>query len=170
MRQTLPNVTLYSICRIQNVKLWEKYALEKKQMSDRNNGDVNEKLLFHGTRNTDPCQIIESVRGIDFRYSRRDYQPLWGAGSYFAVNASYSDNFCYVDQAQQLKQLLVVQVLTGKSCNYGRKNDPNLTKPPPLKEGGVDLYDTVNGYTNGSYVYIVYDHDRAYPAYLISYY
>ena len=171
MKQTIPNVNMFYLDRIQNRKLWDKYALEKKHMSERNGGDaqVHEKLLFHGTGDTDPQTIIMSPKGIDFRYSRRDYQLLWGTGAYFAVNASYSDNYYYVDQKLRVKQLLLVKVLTGNSCSYGIKNDPNLTKPPPLSEGNPLLYDTVNGFTNGSIVYVVYDHDRAYPAYLISY-
>ena len=169
MKKTIRNVALVFIHRIQNKKLWDKYALESKHMAERNNGQVNEQFLFHGTRATDPCTIIESVRGIDFRYSRRDYQLLWGTGAYFAVNASYSDNYCYVNQDYRVKEMLLVRVLTGNSCSYGQVNDPNLTKPPPLSQGSPDLYDTVNGHTNGSDVYVVYDHDRAYPAYLIGY-
>ena len=171
MKQTIPGVNMVYLDRIQNCKLWDKYALEKKHMSERNGGDarVNEKLLFHGTRGTDPQTIIKSPKGIDFRYSRRDYQLLWGTGAYFAVNASYSDSYCYVDQNLQVQQLLLVKVLTGNSCSYGTTNDPSLTKPPPLSQGNPLLYDTVNGFTKGSCVYIVYDHDKAYPAYLISY-
>ena len=169
MKQTIPKVSIHRIERVQNQKLWDKYALEMKHMSERNGGTVNEKFLFHGTRNTSPGTILISVRGIDFRYSRRDYQLLWGTGAYFAVNASYSDNYCYIDQTHNVKQLLLVKVLTGNSCSYGRTNDSSLTKPPPLSQGSHLLYDTVNGFTNGSCVYVVYDHDRAYPAYLISY-
>lgn len=172
MNQTIPNIEIWYLDRIQDRKLWDKYALEKEHMSERN-GDahVNEKLLFHGTANTDPQTVIQSVRGIDFRYSRCDYQQLWGKGSYFAVNASYCDsnNFYYVDQKLQVKQLLLVKVLTGYSCAYGTNCDPSLTKPPPLSVGNHSLYDTVNGFTKNSCVYVVYDHDRSYPAYLISY-
>ena len=174
MKQTIPNVNMLYLDRIQNRKLWDKYALEKKHMSERNGGDaqVNEKLLFHGTRDTDPQTIIMSPKGIDFRCSRRDYQLLWGTGAYFAVNASYSNNYYYVknvDQKLKVKQLLLVKVLTGNSCSYGTQNDPKLTKPPPLSKGNPLLYDTVKGITSGSCVYVVYDHDRAYTAYLISY-
>ena len=171
MKHTIPNVNMVYLKRIQHVRLWDKYALEKKHMSERNGGDaqVNEKLLFHGTRDTDPQRVIESVRGIDFRYSKCDYKQLWGKGAYFAMKASYSDYYCYVDQRLPVKQLLLVKVLTGNSYSCGTENDPSLTKPPPLSKGSPLLYDTVNGFTNGSCVYVVYDHDRAYPAYLIGY-
>ena len=170
MKRTLQNIKIIQLHRIQNQQLWDKYALEKKHMSERNDGKVNEMKLFHGTRNTDPKVIVQAVRGIDFRYSRCDHPLLWGAGAYFAVNASYSDRYCYIDDSSGMKQLLLVRVLTGYSCRYEKRNDPDLRKPPPLSQGSHVLYDTINGYTNGSTVYVVYDHDRAYPAYLITYY
>ena len=163
------NAQEYQLHRIQNRQLWDKYALEQKHMSERNDGKVNEMKLFHGTRKTDPKVIVQAVRGIDFRYSRRDHPLLWGAGAYFAVNASYSDRYCCIDNSSGMKQLLLVRVLTGYSCHYGKRNDPDLRKPPPLSQGNHVLYDTINGYTNGSTVYVVYDHDRPYPAYLITY-
>ena len=168
LRKTMPHVRLLKLERIQNKPLWDKYALEMVHMGDRNGDEgINEKLLFHGTRRTDPKVIIESVKGIDFRYSSEDRSLLWGKGAYFAVNASYSDSYCHRSSCG--KQMLLVRVLTGRSCSYGHGKDPSLTKPPPLSKGGHVLYDTVNGHTNGSDVYIVYDHDRAYPAYLITY-
>lgn len=169
MKQTLAEIRIFQLQRIQHRQLWDKYALEKKHMSERNSGSVNERQLFHGTRNTDPNVVIKGVRGIDFRYSSCVYELRWGRGAYFAVNASYSNNYCYVDRGSGFKQLLLVKVLTGRSYDYGKRKDPELTKPPPLSQGSHVLHDTVKGYTNGSSVYVVYDHDRAYPAYLITY-
>ena len=171
MKQSLKKFKVSKLQRIQNRQHWDKYTLEMKHMSKRNGGNVNEMCLFHGTRDVDPKVIIQSVRGIDFRYSRRDNQLLWGTGAYFAVNASYSDRYCHIKTERlNLRQLLLVKVLTGRSCDYDTKADPSLTKPPPLPENRLMLHDTVTGYTNGSRVYIVYDHDRAYPTYLITYY
>ena len=168
MKKTMSNVKLVKVERVQNRPLWDKYDLEMGHMKDRNgDGGINEKLLFHGTRGTDPKVIVESVKGIDFRYSNQHRNLLWGKGAYFAVNASYSDNYSHHNSSG--KQMLLVRVLTGQSYSYGSRNDTSLTKPPPLSQGSHMLYDTVNGYTNGSYVYVVYDHDRAYPAYLITY-
>lgn len=167
MKKTMSNVNLMKLERVQNRALWDKYSLEMAQMKERN-GDsgVSEKLLFHGTRKTDPKVIVDSVKGIDFRYSNPDRSLLWGKGAYFAVNASYSDDYCY--RSGKDKQMLLVRVLTGNSCRY-EYHDPSLTKPPSLPYKKHMLYDTVNGHTNGSLVYVVYDHDRAYPAYLITY-
>ena len=172
MKKTLPNVRIQKIERIQNKPLWEKYSIESKHMRERNGGDdVNELHLFHGSIKTDPRDIAMSPKGIDFRYSSRDRKLMWGTGAYFAVNASYSHNYAHSVQCNNgQKEIILALVLTGKSFN----SEPNsqLTKPPqlPSSPSGRELYDTVNGETGGSKVYIVYDHDKSYPAYIITYY
>ncbi len=100
---------------------------------------------------------------------------MWGKGAYFAVKAAYSDKYSHQLQPGNKKQMLVARVLTGKSCSYGTKQNPDLYQPPPLPTKGLSSqgpmlsYDTVNGETNGSQVYIVYDHDKSYPAFIITY-
>ena len=168
MHKTLPTAQVRQIRRVQNRQLWEKYALEKDHMTRRNSGVVNEKLLFHGTRKNDPNLVALSLRGIDFRLSRRDHQLLWGTGAYFAVNSSYSDRYCYENRAIHTREMIIAKVLTGHSCLL-RQPDPRLTRPPPLFRGSNLLYDTVCGHNGGSDIYVVYDQDRAYPAYIISY-
>ena len=43
-------------------------------------------------------------------------------------------------------------------------------KMPPLIEGKSDQrYDSVNGNTNGSDVFMIYTNKKAYPEYLVSY-
>ena len=175
MRRTLPKAEMVQLERIQNQPLWEKFAIERKQMYKRNNGEINEKHLFHGSRKVNPRDIVLSLTGVDFRYSR-DQNLMWGTGAYFAVNASYSDTFAH-QMRNNLKQMILVQVLTGKSCSYGKTHNKALTKPPQLPRpslpsasaGPAPLYDTVNGETNGSTVYVVYNHDKSYPAYIITY-
>ena len=168
VHKTLPAARLVQIDRVQNRQLWEKYALEKRHMNQRNNGLVNVKLLFHGTRKNDPRSVVQSLRGIDFRCSRRDHQLLWGTGAYFAANANYSNRYSYHNAQLQAWQMIIVKVLTGNSCSYIKPN-PSLTRPPPLFAGSNLLYDTVCGCSGGSDIYVVYDQDRAYPAYIISY-
>ena len=168
VHRTLPGAQVIEISRVQNRQLWEKYALERDHMENRNNGIVNEKSLFHGTRKNDPKTVALSLRGIDFRFSRRDHQLLWGTGAYFAVKASYSDRYCYTNLAINARQMIIAKVLTGHSCLY-RHSDPRLTRPPPLFPGSNLLHDTVCGQNAGSDIYVVYDQDRVYPAYIITY-
>ena len=92
---------------------------------------------------------------------------MWGRGTYFASEASYSNHgFAYHNAERQVSQLFLAHVLTGDSiCLPPNEN----IKMPPLKEGSNIRYDSVNGVTNGCLVYILYKLDMAYPAYLITY-
>lgn len=166
MRSSLPTVQVLRIDRVQNQPLWEKYSLEGRQMSERNQGAINEKYLFHGTSRTDPYVVARCETGIDFRYSSRERQLMWGSGAYFAIKASYSDRFSYKLTPNQ-RQMMLVSVLTGHSFRFGTQKKPDLTRPPPFS--GNRLYDTVYGESAESGIYIVYDHCKSCPAYIITY-
>ena len=173
---TMPHVTITKILRIQNQWLWEKYAQEKSRINQKNAGGVNEMELFHGTRTNTPEKIYNSEEGFDMRYSS---QGMWGMANYFAVNASYSAMYAYASISllggSSQKTIFLAKVLTGDS--YECEPDKTL-RMPPQKLGGstsseVQLkqvhYDSVNGYTRSSQVYMTYSNNRAYPAYLITY-
>ena len=172
IRNTLGGVSIVKLERIQNKWLWERYSFAKKQMSKKNKGQVNEIHLFHGTRKTSPEKVFRSEKGVDFRYSK---EGLWGTGSYFAVNASYSNNYAYtIEDGSTEKQMFICKVLTGDHYNAESKTDQTLRQPPPkpIQTHGSfeeERYDSVKGYTNGSCVYVVYDHEKMYPAYLVTY-
>ena len=173
IQKTLDEAAVVKLERIQNEWLWERYSFAKKQMSKKNKGCVNEKHLFHGTRTTPPEKVFRSEKGVDFRFSRKG---LWGMGSYFAVNASYSDRYAYNATAlgSNERQMLICKVLTGDSYNAEAKTDESLRQPPlkPVPTHGSfeeERYDSVKGNTSGSYVYVVYDHEKMYPAYLVTY-
>lgn len=167
---TLPNSTVIKIYRVQNKFLWKKYRECSEDMKKLNDGILNEKLLFHGTRETPPEDIYKSYAGFDMRFSR---EGLWGRGNYFAENASYSDGFTHKNGA--MKEMFAASVLTGVS--FYSERDSSLTKPPkrPNRDSvGVDSdiklrYDCVTGHLSGTRVYITYDDIHAYPSYLIIY-
>ena len=130
---------------------------------------LGEKTLFHGTRTNKPEEIYKGDASFDMRFCQTG---MWGRGNYFAVNASYSNDYAHT--VGNVRQILMAYVLTGHpySCNP----DSTLTKPPVREDQGTQddgavqrRYDSVSGNTNGSIVYITYDNDKAYPAYLISY-
>lgn len=128
-----------------------------------------ERTLFHGTRQTNPKEIYEGDSSFDMRHSS---DGLWGRGNYFAVNASLSD--AYAHNVHGVKKLLLARVLTGISYFSQPKK---FLKPPPLQHnaaggttGGVQrAYTSVTGQLRGSTVYITYENDLAYPAYIITY-
>ena len=96
----------------------------------------------------------------------------WGSGTYFAVNASYSHNYAFKKRegGKVVFQMLLAFVLTGMS--YYSPPDPSLRRPPPVRQSGPfedQLYDSVQGNTGNTDVYVVYDHEKAYPAYILTY-
>ena len=168
MKETLTSAQIVKLERIQNRWLWDRYEFAKQRMVEKNSGEVNEKQLFHGTSNTPPEKVYCSEQGFDFRFAATG---MWGTGAYFAVNASYSDSYAYSVTSAQ-KQMLLAVVLTGDAIES--QPDKKLTKPP-LKKAVMgstfkdERYDSVTGTTKGSRIYVVYDHDKAYPCYLITY-
>ena len=161
--------SLWTIARIQRVQskwLWRQYALSKERLIYKNSGKHNEMLLFHGTSTTNPADIYNSERGFDARFSR---PGMWGTGIYFAVNASYSAKSYAYEQLNKSRQIFLARVLTGDSmmCKPSRS-----LKMPPLKssvDGCSERYDSIKGETGNSVVYIVYDQDKAYPEFLITF-
>ena len=168
-KQTLspPRYKIIRIERIQNKLLWQKYLDCAKRMFRFNNGKIEEMILFHGTSTNAPELIYKGDANFDMRYCKHG---MWGRGNYFAVNASYSDVYSHHCQgAGGYRQMLVANVLTGYS--YFCHPDYTLEKPPFRSSGGTDLkrrYDCVSG-VSGSKIYITYENERAYPAYLITY-
>ena len=128
---------------------------------------IDEKLLFHGTRETEPKMIYSDTVGFDMRYSR---EGMWGKANYFAVNSSYSDEkYAYKIPNSCLKQIFISKVLIGDSVTV-MPNNSSLIKPPAYQKNGKHIqYDSVNGETMGSVVYMIYENSRAYPEYLVTY-
>ena len=168
-------VEIIKIERIQNTWLWETYQQSTKRMSSKNDGLVNEKMLFHGTRQTQPKDIYDSEQGFDSRLSS---QGLWGEGTYFAVKFEYSNKYAHTLDTGH-KQIFLTQVLTGISCEYTTK-DQSLRAPPKKPDIRPsrtlnshkfkgERYDSVNAETKGSKIYVIYEIGRVYPAYLITY-
>ncbi|XP_028405175.1 protein mono-ADP-ribosyltransferase PARP12-like [Dendronephthya gigantea] len=175
--RTMPECCVIGIERIQNKKLFIRYSFQKAVLLEKVSGSVeglNEKMLFHGTSKTPPKKIWQSEDGFDLRYSRRG---MWGIGSYFAQNSSYSDNYAYIYSGNYpvFREMIVANVLTGNSIEMQSNNKTRkLTRPPVFTQATQNnpevLYDSVTGFTGGSRIYVLYKFDMAYPSYLIRYF
>ena len=192
-KSTLGAANILSIIRIQNKWLWKKYTLEKELLNRKNKGRINEKELFHGTRANDPKLIYNGQQGFDMRMSNNG---LWGQANYFAVNSSYSDQYAFVSGGT--REMFLVKVLTGDSYECNPNSNLRLPPKKPVTQAcpsttavtnpgtavageenvwttagslrfEVQRYDTVTGTTGGSRVYMTYDNEKSYPAYLIRY-
>lgn len=153
---------IISIERIQNKFLWGKYVQHKELMSHKGIRSTLEMELFHGTRSNSPQWIYESEEGFDMRYGRAG---PWGLGNYFIKSAKFASSFAY-KTTNGVLQLFLVKVLVGDT--YCASQDRTL-RMPPFKANKKDRFDTINGFFNGSQLYITYSNDKAYPFYLISY-
>jgi O-acetyl-ADP-ribose deacetylase (regulator of RNase III) len=166
LQETLPHVQVYSIDRIQNKWLWEKYLQQKELLIKKNGGIAKEEMLFHGTKSNDPKLIYDGETGFDMRLAA---SGMWGTATYFAYNASYSDRYAFKDAKGQ-RVMLLSTVLIGDSVFL--TSNPALKKPPQKgknKMGFLEDYDSVTGEASGSRVFMVYENNRAYPKYLITY-
>lgn len=164
VRKTLC-VKISRIERIQNKFLYTKYDLCKRRMQHKNGGVVNDKRLFHGSSSTPPEKIYRSEHGFDFRLGN---SGMWGRGAYFAVKAGYSGQG-YAYSSVHGKQIFMAFVLTGFSTTVA--SNSSLVVPPCKEDNSEDRYDSVNGKPGqgSSRIYAVYDHDKSYPAYLITF-
>jgi len=170
MRETMPMVRIVSLQRVQNKRFWDFYSGSKKYLRKKWNQEPAELELFHGTQSLDAILTDESGWRIQYANER----GMWGPGCYFAQNALYSHNYSSAGVNLNERQMFLAQVLVGEIKNYGVQPQPGLKLPPPLddkldEEGQRRHADSVKGYTNGSYVHIVYENNRAYPKYIITY-
>ena len=166
MQETMPDVTIKKLERVQNQWLWEKYAHHRTRIHRKNHGKIKEKDLFHGTSETDPSLIYNGEEGFDMRFCTKG---MWGLGNYFAVNASYSHHYAHRVSGEK-RQMFLTRVITGESCPCESNSSLRMppTKPSARHFAG-ERYDSVTGTTRGSQVFIIYDNVKAYPLYLITY-
>jgi O-acetyl-ADP-ribose deacetylase (regulator of RNase III) len=166
-RATMQGARVIKVERIQNKAIWEDFWGHVQKL--RKMGNAKQLKLFHGTRNTSPQLIYTDTVG--FRNQFSSPQCYWGYGNYFAVNSSYSHNYAH-HLSDGSKQMFLAEVLVGDPYLAGSKQDSSFRVPPlkPTQNGDTAIrYDSVEGFTAGSTVYILYENGRAYPAYLITY-
>ncbi|CAD8094847.1 unnamed protein product [Paramecium primaurelia] len=167
------NGNIYEIYRIQNKSLWDNYIAEKNKLIEihKQQGRVlspieTERYLWHGVRQSHPQIIYSGLKeAFDQTYSN---VGMWGAGIYFAENASYSRNYSYqfqlTDGQQNIGKLVFLCCLVTTGKVEIRQPDNTIKRP---SQG----FDCIQGNTHGSDVFILYSMDirRAYPAYEVIY-
>ncbi|NWR65587.1 PAR12 polymerase, partial [Bucorvus abyssinicus] len=158
-QRTMPKTIIKRIRRVQNPSLWELYQWYKEQMQKINGGKaVDERFLFHGTSKN----YIEAIcqQNFDWRICGL-HGTVYGKGSYFARDASYSNNYC--SEASYTKTMFLARVLVGE-FTLGRSSYVR----PPLKDN-QNFYDScVNDSSNPS-IFVIFEKQQIYPEYLIEY-
>lgn len=86
------------------------------------------------------------------------------------LSAAYSDRYSFKIPDTSHKQILIAKVLTG--CPWPQQR--TLTKPPPKPDAVSskfrnECFDRVHGRISDSDIYVIYDHEKLYPAYVVTY-
>uniref|UniRef100_A0A671S5R7 Poly (ADP-ribose) polymerase family, member 12a n=1 Tax=Sinocyclocheilus anshuiensis TaxID=1608454 RepID=A0A671S5R7_9TELE len=159
--RTLPKSIIHSIERVQNLSLWRVFQWQKEQMNKRNGGSaVDQRYLFHGTDESLLAAICE--QNFDWRICG-SHGTLYGKGSYFARDSSYSDKYAK-SRNGKTKKMFVALVLVG---NFTRGN--NTLVRPPQKPNSQGFYDScVDNETNPA-IFVVFEKFQIYPEYIIEY-
>ncbi|KAG7214866.1 hypothetical protein INR49_005134 [Caranx melampygus] len=154
-KRTVPQSVINSIQRIQNP------ALQKKQMKLKNGGtDVNQLYLFHGTDES----LVEAIceQNFDWRMCGV-HGTVYGKGSYFARDASYSDRYANINRPTN-KIMFVSLVLVGEYC----RGSSSYVRPPPKGDSKV-LYDSCVDDESDPSIYVIFEKHQIYPEYVINY-
>lgn len=165
IKETIPAVKIISIERIQCKSLYTSYQANIKALRIRDKAEPAVKELFHGTGHTDPDSILSHDSGFDRSFSN---SGMWGKGTYFATNASYSNGYAFTDDNGNRK-FFIAEVIIGN--NFYELSSPKTCAyvTAPTIPGTTRRYDSVSGPTGGNDVYITYTDCRQYPKYLITY-
>ncbi|NXE76581.1 PAR12 polymerase, partial [Cochlearius cochlearius] len=159
--QTMKSYDVLKIRRIQNPSLWKVFQWQKEQMQRENRGkEVNERLLFHGTK----ISFVEAIctHNFDWRICGSN-GTNYGRGTYFARDASYSHAFC--QPAVKPNIMFVARVLVGEYV----KGNAAYVRPPTKSADGLRFYDScVDNELNPS-IFVVFEKYQIYPEYIIEY-
>ncbi|XP_033880679.3 protein mono-ADP-ribosyltransferase TIPARP-like [Acipenser ruthenus] len=160
------DVEIVNIYQIQNTFQWDKYRRQKEYMLAKcgeNKECTIERHLFHGTTTDAVDRICKN--NFDPRVSGKN-GSVYGRGSYFAQNASYSNDFAKPTK-DGFQYMFLAKVLVGKK-DTGKSG---YNRPPPLlpENPKSDLYDScVNNPTDPT-IFVIFDSCQCYPYYLIKY-
>ncbi|XP_005166412.1 protein mono-ADP-ribosyltransferase PARP14 [Danio rerio] len=156
--------TVLKIERIQNINLRRLYEARKSELEIKNDPAVGagEKILYHGSAQASCSSIMSTNFNRNFAGQNA---TVFGHGTYFAVNASYSAQTTYAVPAADGTQLMfVARVLTGHYAQ-GLGN----MKTPPVRVAPDQFYDSVVDNTQNPTMFVVFHDCQAYPDYLITF-
>ncbi|XP_056621656.1 protein mono-ADP-ribosyltransferase PARP12-like isoform X2 [Triplophysa dalaica] len=157
--RTMPRSTIHSIEIVQNLSLWRVFQWQKEQMTGRNKGkEVAQRQLFHGTNE----DLIDPIcdQNFDWRVCGHN-GTLYGKGSYFARDASYSDT--YIKSRTNQKKMFLAQVLVGEFT----RAQSSLVRPPA--KTSKSFYDSCVDSESNPAIFVVFEKFQVYPEFIIEY-
>ncbi|KAJ8931397.1 hypothetical protein NQ314_015694 [Rhamnusium bicolor] len=115
-------------------------------------GNIQPTRLFHGTKENYVQSICEF--NFNWRYFGRERGHRYGKGVYFTSSPSFASFFC--DKGTTKKVMILADVLVKNKC----RGNENLVVPPLG-------YDTAIAETDDGSVYVKFEDNEFYPAYII---
>jgi len=158
-----PKVKVVKVERIQNMSLWQSFAVKRQTVLQRDSSKPASNFeriwLFHGTTE----DIVEKIRhqGFNRSFCGRN-ATMYGKGVYFARDASYSASTAYsAPDGKGVQRMFLCRVVVGEYCR-GVKDGI----APDVRSGHV-LYDTTVDNVKDPSIYVTYHDAQAYPEYLV---
>eukprot|EP00415_Alexandrium_ostenfeldii_P000051 UN0051 len=162
------------VARIQSPQVWDRYCLRRSIIAQENDGDPNERMLWHGTPSVN--LILEA--GFDPRVCA--LSGMFGAGVYFADKSTKSVRYC---GNTKKGQLMLCRVSLGRpmlsrfpQANLRRPPDPNPMFPSNAATWirGQKYHSLFGSADHFPWMllmneYIVYHTNQAYPEYLMDF-
>ena len=138
--------------------------LAKRRNADSLASDI-EKQLYHGTTPNAVDAICE--KNFDSRECGKSSGTMYGKGSYFATNASYSHSYAK-NGSDGLQYMFLARVLVGSFIKGEHEYQTPPKKDPsnPLS----DLYDSCVDNERNPEIFVIFNSDQVYPEYVIKYY
>ncbi|KAK7120426.1 hypothetical protein R3I94_020427 [Phoxinus phoxinus] len=161
-RRTRLRSNIIEIERVQNSTLWRNYMIKKEELEDKNNHKNNEQRLFHGTGPDKTEQI--NHHGFNRSYAGM-HGAMYGNGSYFAVDPSYSAQGYSKPDVNGHKRMYLARVLVGDFT----QGKPGLPVPPAKSTNSADLYNSVTDSISNPTMFVIFNDVQAYPEYLITF-
>ncbi|XP_072000956.1 uncharacterized protein [Engystomops pustulosus] len=160
--RTLGGHVVKKMFRLQNPSLWQVYQWQKEQMKKLNQGrDVKEIRLFHGT----DIRHVDAIcnENFDWRICGT-HGTMYGQGSYFARDASYSYNYSTPTPSGS-RMMFVARVLVGDYV----MGDPSMKRPPKKRGRTTRHYDSCVDNPRDPSIFVVFEKHQIFPEYLLEY-
>ncbi|NWI53651.1 PAR12 polymerase, partial [Calyptomena viridis] len=159
--KTMKDYCINKLHRIQNPTLWDLFQWQKAKMKKLNKlKSVDERLLFHGTNPSHVSAICE--QNFDWRLCGT-HGTMYGKGSYFARDASYSHEYC--SSRSGCYSMFVAQVLVGDFV----QGNSEYCRPPPRASNSNRLYDSCVDNPTDPSIFVIFEKQQIYPAYILEY-
>jgi len=165
-----PATKVVKVERIQNLSLWQSYAVKRQIMdlrdADKTVADLERAWLFHGTNTETVPKIVQ--QGFNRTFAGT-HATFYGKGVYFARDAAYSSGKTYAaPDAKGQQRMFMCRVLVGQFCQ-GKKDAPVPDVREDRDAAHHILYDsTVDDMTQPS-IFVTYHDAQAYPEYLVTF-